>query len=387
MPPTLAELMVSQAFDSTDPHKINNTTQAFASGAQIAMQAQAVKQKNAQIAQEQEQLQMQKFEKVGSWIDTAAKMPDGPAKKAFMKNYFPNGVKALGLSDHINPYVMEMFQGDPNLGSYVAHQIRTGKTNMSILNSPDGVAGLAASPEYQQFGGLDALKGAIDDNRVQLEKAQADRIQDEEAANNARTMANQKGGERVINNTEDLRKELNNHDVTKKTQGLADSYDKINIAFGGKPSPAGDMSGVFAYMKMLDPASTVREGEQAQARNAAGVPDQVRNMYNKLLNGETLTAGQRKDFLGQATKLYRSQYAKQMKLNDKYAGAAKAQRLDPKLITFGAEFKAPPEEKKTGAKVKVGGKEYSVEDAKRFFDANPAAKEQLDAETKKALGY
>jgi len=39
---------------------------------------------------------------------------------------------------------------------------------------------------------------------------------------------------------------------------------------------------------MLDPGSVVRESEFATAQNAAGVPDQVRNMYNKVLSGTRL---------------------------------------------------------------------------------------------------
>lgn len=66
------------------------------------------------------------------------------------------------------------------------------------------------------------------------------------------------------------------------------------------PSAAGDLAMIFSFMKMLDPASTVREGEFANAQNAAGIPDRVRNQWNKLLSGERLNPQQRGDFLGQA---------------------------------------------------------------------------------------
>lgn len=48
-------------------------------------------------------------------------------------------------------------------------------------------------------------------------------------------------------------------------------------------TPQGDIGIVFAYMKLLDPGSTVREGEQATARNAPGVSDQIRGLYNRFL--------------------------------------------------------------------------------------------------------
>lgn len=66
------------------------------------------------------------------------------------------------------------------------------------------------------------------------------------------------------------------------------------------PSAAGDLAMIFSFMKMLDPASTVREGEFANAQNAAGIPDRLRNQWNRLLNGERLNPQQRGDFLGQA---------------------------------------------------------------------------------------
>lgn len=45
----------------------------------------------------------------------------------------------------------------------------------------------------------------------------------------------------------------------------------------------GDISVIFSYMKILDPNSTVREGEAATAQNSPGVPERVRNMFNRAL--------------------------------------------------------------------------------------------------------
>jgi len=57
-------------------------------------------------------------------------------------------------------------------------------------------------------------------------------------------------------------------------------------------------------MKMLDPGSTVREGEFATAQNAGGVSDTIAARYNQVLNGERLTEAQRADFLSQAAQQY-----------------------------------------------------------------------------------
>ena len=63
--------------------------------------------------------------------------------------------------------------------------------------------------------------------------------------------------------------------------------------------PAAQMSVIFAYMKMLDPGSTVREGEYATAENTTGVPGWLMNLYNKVVDGSFLTAQQVRYFTGQ----------------------------------------------------------------------------------------
>lgn len=78
---------------------------------------------------------------------------------------------------------------------------------------------------------------------------------------------------------------------------VSSSLDRVNSA---SPTAAGDLSLVFSFMKMLDPGSVVREGEQALARNAAGVPERIRTTYNNLLAGESLAPAQRVDFKQQA---------------------------------------------------------------------------------------
>lgn len=59
---------------------------------------------------------------------------------------------------------------------------------------------------------------------------------------------------------------------------------------------AADIGMIFMFMKALDPTSVVREGEQATAQNATGVPDRVRNVYNNILSGNRLNATQRAEF-------------------------------------------------------------------------------------------
>lgn len=93
-------------------------------------------------------------------------------------------------------------------------------------------------------------------------------------------------------------------------------------------SPASDIALVFGYMKMLDPGSVVREGEYATAKNAAGVPVQVMNAYNKAINGEFLAPEQRQDFVDTAGRLYAQARQGAEGVASRYRELAKGQNLD-----------------------------------------------------------
>ena len=128
----------------------------------------------------------------------------------------------------------------------------------------------------------------------------------------------------------ELRKERAGLPTTKATQEVVAAYGRVQEA-AKNPSAAGDLALIFNYMKMLDPGSTVREGEFANAQNAGGIPDRVQSYYNSLLNGERLSPDQRADFLNKASGQYKSQMNVQRRVDDQYstlAGKAGVSRED-----------------------------------------------------------
>jgi hypothetical protein len=100
----------------------------------------------------------------------------------------------------------------------------------------------------------------------------------------------------------DIATDFNKNQQVKDFKNVKISFDTIRAA-AEVPSAAGDLSLIFAYMKVLDPNSSVREGEFANAQNAAGVPERIRNMFNNWSEGHRLSKEQRNDFIGQARKL------------------------------------------------------------------------------------
>lgn len=84
---------------------------------------------------------------------------------------------------------------------------------------------------------------------------------------------------------------------------IVGAFDRIK-ASAKDPSAAGDLALVFNFMKMLDPGSTVREGEFATAAKAAGLGERFIQLAAKVDSGEILSKNQRKDFLNQADKIF-----------------------------------------------------------------------------------
>jgi hypothetical protein len=172
----------------------------------------------------------------------------------------------------------------------------------------------------------------------------------------------EKGPQVTIKDEMDLAKNYKDHPVTKETNVVSSAYEKIKRA-AATPSAAGDLSLIFGYMKMLDPGSTVREGEFATAQNAAGVPTQALNMYNRALNGERLAPAQRQDFINQAGNIYEAQMGRQAEIHQQFSNTAAGYGLDAGRA-FGPSPGGGSNKNKqsghTGRQVNVNGIDYEV---------------------------
>lgn len=122
--------------------------------------------------------------------------------------------------------------------------------------------------------------------------------------------------------------------LRKEFTGLSGEFIKQRDAFGRvqasaeDPSAAGDLALVFNFMKVLDPGSTVREGEFATAANSAGVNDRVKAQYNKIVTGERLAPKQRNDFADRANKLFTRANSQHNKRVENFTGVAERAGLN-----------------------------------------------------------
>jgi hypothetical protein len=133
----------------------------------------------------------------------------------------------------------------------------------------------------------------------------------------------------------------------KRAETIADQT-RIVRAAAKNPDAAGDLSLIFAYMRVLDPTSVVREREFANAQNAAGVPDQIRNLYNRVLSGERLNETQRNQFVSRSTEIAKQSDISLQRQVRRYTNIANKYGIDPEMVIdnpfeglFDAEAPAP----------------------------------------------
>lgn len=138
-----------------------------------------------------------------------------------------------------------------------------------------------------------------------------------------------------IMNANQLRDEFNQ--AGKTFQTVVPMYGNVrdNAALGdAKATPASDMSLIFAYMKLLDPNSTVREGEYATAAKAGSFGDRVKVAVQQLESGKKLTDDQRRNFADAALGVYKNAYQVQQQNMGRYSDQAKRYGLNPQDVVY-----------------------------------------------------
>lgn len=197
---------------------------------------------------------------------------------------------------------------------------RQGELATALESVPGAPAGAAAS------------EGAAGDWLGRPPQEHALRLGDpgyaEAAADAARARAGG-GGVAPMSDVMRLRTDYRLQPAVKNARTIQTAFERISNT---QDNAVGDLSLIFAYMKMLDPESVVRETEFANAQNAAGVPDQVRNLYNRVASGERLNPNQRAQFRTQAMQLAAGARQGLEKTNAEYRLLAERFSVDPRLI-------------------------------------------------------
>jgi len=128
--------------------------------------------------------------------------------------------------------------------------------------------------------------------------------------------------------------------TTKDFRTVRDALGSLD-AIAKEDSAGSDIALIFSFMKILDPNSVVRETEFATAQNAAGVPDQVRNAFNRALSGERLNPTQRNDFLWVARRIGIQQAGQYQRTIDQYRDVAKRTGVDWSNVILDQDLLTP----------------------------------------------
>jgi hypothetical protein len=211
----------------------------------------------------------------------------------------------------------------------------------------------AGKERAKKAEGVEALKnartsGELEDfllSGIGTEKQQAialRRIEAKEKREDAQLDRGLKAAEAGIKGAkENFDKEKKLRDSFLKESGSfkdqRDAFARVK-ASAEDPSAAGDFALVFNFMKVLDPGSTVREGEFAAAGKAAGLSDQIIAQLAKIDRGEILAPDQRADFLDRSTRLFAEAEGIHSKRVGQFTGLAERNGLDVNNVILDVGF-------------------------------------------------
>lgn len=156
-----------------------------------------------------------------------------------------------------------------------------------------------------------------------------------------------------INDVRAIRSEFEGLPQVKNFAEVRQAYKIIQALPATK---AGDLTLLVKYMKLIDPSSSVREGELATADKAGGVPAWLIAQYNTLReSGGRLAPTIRDDFVQRAGDLYGSYLGTQRNLEGQYSEIARRRGIDPRDVVtdFVGKDEAPAAPRKM-----IGGHEY-----------------------------
>jgi hypothetical protein len=157
-------------------------------------------------------------------------------------------------------------------------------------------------------------------------------------------------------------------DIRQDLKGPKDTATAYQTMYNAATNPTqkGDTTMLYTFFKVLDPQSTVREGEIEMIKQSRSIPEKFKGMAIKLASGQTLLESERADLLNQAYQYVSNQQRGVTETIDMYKDYAKAFGLNPEKAVPNpfADIKKPPSKtvminkKQTVAKLADDGNYY-----------------------------
>jgi hypothetical protein len=127
----------------------------------------------------------------------------------------------------------------------------------------------------------------------------------------------------------DLRGEVK--DKLKEYEAVRSSYQKIENAL---KTGAGDIAVVYAFAKLNDPTSVVRESEFATVAKSGSLGQRIKNLVEQAQSGK-MNPELRENLRQQAQQMYLSQQANAESIINQYRDLATTYKLDPNKVLAG----------------------------------------------------
>jgi hypothetical protein len=154
----------------------------------------------------------------------------------------------------------------------------------------------------------------------------------------------EKKPEEIFKEAKELRGEF--IDGAKNFKVMQNAWNNLKGKLNN-PTGASDMSMIFAYMKLLDPTSTIREGEYATASNVGTIPQTIWGKFNKALAGNGfLDPKVRSAFINEAKDMYESSLRDHKQSKEVYTKLAKRNNIDPEDVVIDLVSKTQEEQEK-----------------------------------------
>ena len=292
----------------------------------------------AQLARQQEEMQLRKRQQAFQELETGFN---------FLKEVdIPDEYKTPVLRKWAerNPIVNEMFGGHiPSISMKgkalvrEAYEAKEGEIVFGVKPQPAGIYDFEGYPKDGQW--------VVTKLKANKEAATQRRFEEAEERRERHHLTSQAGIERRHQDTVRAlteQREFRNADTLRKeflTQSkefveVRDSFNRIAQS-AKNPSPAGDMSMIFAYMKMLDPRSVVRESEFRTAETARPLVERAKLSWDAVKavwEGKKLTPSMRADFLNRAEQLYGQQESSHLNTEKEFRRIAASSGLDPEKV-------------------------------------------------------
>ena len=226
------------------------------------------------------------------------------------------------------------------------------KTYTGAMSGPEGVKPTSEITNYK-FAKAQGFEGSILDFQAQLKgEAKTTAIKEFEYAEKNPAFA-LKQQEKIdakdaketagkdFKNIMDLRKEFLKQ--SGEYQKVRDAYTRVQKSTK-IPTAAGDLSLIFNYMKMLDPGSTVREGEFQTAAASGSYGERFKASAQKIMSGERLSPKMRDDFVSKSKELLSGMESQHSKRVRNYSKIAKSNKfpVDEVVVDITAPIEDEP---------------------------------------------